>query len=241
MSIQNDTVGIEFETLDPRIQIELEKLNKCCDEINKLENEFEETKIYFENSKHHYLENLEHLEKTIGQSIKKSKPYFDLIRNLPMLKDETHKAAQEFQKANSLYKTAKETLTVAENGLNSKEIPYAWQEHLSETILKVNSSKKDSDQTENVYRLIKSEYEATKRNVEQLESNLQKHIIRAEVYYHESLEWNNQSELKNLRLCNLDSKMNEKKYEYKAAMEKLSVISEEIHKKRKTNSKKHIP
>lgn len=96
------------------------------------------------------------------------------------LKDETNRAARDFQRANSLYKTAKETLTVAENNLNSKKIPDAWQEHLSETILKMNNSKKDCDHAESEYRVISDEYEATKRDLDKLENNLQKHIIKAE-------------------------------------------------------------
>ena len=93
---------------------------------------------------------------------------------------ETQHAVQEFQKANSLYKTAKETLSVAEHSLNKGEIPDAWQEHLSSTITKINLSKKAADQAEENHRKKAIEYQQAEQRMLNLQKEFRRSIAKAQ-------------------------------------------------------------
>ena len=171
----------ESESLDPRIQNELERLNKSATDINKMENELEEAKQLFINSRQRQLQRLEFLQKKLGACIMKAKPYYEAMEKTEKLQQEAQKTVQEYQRANSLYKTAKETLSVAENNLMTHEIPDAWQEHISSTITKINTSKKNVDQAEDNHRKKTVEYQAAEEKCQLLEKELKKHIIKSQL------------------------------------------------------------
>jgi SH3-domain binding protein 5 len=173
----------ESESLDPRIQTELERLNKSATDINKMENELEEAKQLFINSRQRQLQRLEFLQKKFGNCIMKAKPYYEAMEKTEKLQQEAQKTVQEYQRANSLYKTAKETLSVAENNLMSGEIPDAWQEHISSTITKINTSKKNVDQAEDNHRKKTVEYQAAEEKCQSLEKDLKKHIIKSQLVF----------------------------------------------------------
>ena len=86
----------------------------------------------------------------------------------------------EYQRANSMYKTAKETLSVAEHNLVSGEIPDVWQEHLSSTITKINTSKKTVDQAEEYHRKKTAEYQTAEIKCQNLENDLKRHITKSQ-------------------------------------------------------------
>ena len=83
----------------------------------------------------------------------------------------------------SLYKSAKDTLAVAESNLCSGEIPQAWQEHLSETIAKINIGKKKVDMAEELHRQKSAEYQQAERVLQGLEKDLKKNIIRSQFVF----------------------------------------------------------
>ncbi|CAF0703548.1 unnamed protein product [Brachionus calyciflorus] len=222
----------DSEALDPRIQEELERLNQSCSDINKMENELEEAKNLFNTTKNRQLQRLEFLQKKLGSCIPKSKPYYEALRITDKLQSEAQKAVQEYQRANSLYKTAKETLSVAEHNLISGEIPDVWQEHLSSTITKINTSKKIVDQAEEFHRKKTAEFQASEERCQTLEKELKKYIIKSESYYEEKFRWNIQMEAQKARIDELERALILAKTTYKEAMKNLSKISEEIHERR---------
>jgi len=219
--------------LDPRIQFELERLNKSCADINKLENELEEAKSLFITTIKRQTQRLEYLQKKFGSCIHKAKPYYESLELTEKLQIETQKAVHEFQKANSFYKTAKETLTVAENSLEPDgQIPDEWQEHLSLTITKISLSKKAADMAEDHHRNKALEYQNAEHRSQYLEKDLKSYIIKSQLYYEEKNQWNNQMEAQKMRIHSLEQSLIQAKKTYKEAMANLSNISEEIHHKR---------
>ena len=86
----------------------------------------------------------------------------------------------DYQRANSVYKVAKETLSVAETSLTSGEIPDAWQEHLSVTISKINLNKKLVDQAEETHRKKTSEFQQAEYQCSLLEKQLRKSIAKSQ-------------------------------------------------------------
>lgn len=141
---------------------------------------------------------------------------------------EAQKAVQDYQRANSLYKTAKETLSVAETNLLSGEIPDAWQEHLSVTVTKINQSKKNVDVAEEIHRKKTSEYQTSEEKCQNLERELKKHIAKSQSYYDEKFRWNLQMEAQKARIEELERTLAVSKISYKEAMHNLSSISEEV-------------
>ena len=208
-------------------------MNKASSDVNKIENELEEAKNLFINSKNRQLQRLEFLQKKLGSCITKSKPYYEALKLTERLQNEAQRAVQDYQRANSLYKTAKETLSVAEHSLMSGEIPDAWQEHLSVTITKINTSKKTVDQAEEYHRRKTSEYQTAEENCQLLEKDLKRHILKSQSYYDEKNRWTIQMEAQKARIEELDQLLSITKGTYKDAMYNLSKISEEIHNKRK--------
>ncbi len=69
---------------------------------------------------------------------------------------------------------------MAEANLDSHAISAEWQEHLSETILKMSSSHREAESAEKTHRHAALEYEKAEKELQLFENKLQKHIIRAE-------------------------------------------------------------
>lgn len=247
MSVNTDSNGVQVESgdkveeccedqeeLDPRIQVELERLNKSCADVNQLENDLEEAKGLFISSKNKQLERLEYLQKKFGSSISKAKPYYEALALTEKLQGMTKKAVHDFQNTNSLYKTAKETLTVAENSLEQKgEIPDAWQEHLSLTITKITLSKEAADRAEKHHKSVSLEYQKAEQKSQSLEKDLRKYITKSQMYYDEKARWNLQMETQKSHINEIEQTLIHTKRVYKEAMTNLSKISEEIHNRRK--------
>lgn len=145
-----------------------------------MENELEEAKQLFINSKNRQLQRLEYLQKKFGSCIAKAKPYYEALKQTEKLQYETQRAVQEYQRANSLYKTAKETLSVAEHNLVSGEIPDAWQEHISSTITKINTSKKNVDLAEENHRRKTADYQSAEQRCQFLEKDLKRQILKSQ-------------------------------------------------------------
>jgi len=86
----------------------------------------------------------------------------------------------EFRRTNSLYKTAKETLSVAENSLTALgEIPDEWQEHLSLTITKIGLSKEAASRAEKQHRAVAEQYQQAEKRSQILEKELKKYIEKS--------------------------------------------------------------
>ena len=132
-----------------------------------------------------------------------------------------------------MYKTAKETLSVAEHNLVSGEIPDVWQEHLSTTVAKINQSKRSADQAEENHRYKAIEYQMAEKRSQFFEKDLKRSIAKSKLYYEEKARWNTQMEAQKMRIHELEQALIQTKKNYKEAMINLSKISEDIHNKRK--------
>ena len=115
--------GVEEEELDPRVQEELEKLNHCTDEINRLEIQLDDANTVFRSllsdSTHHlkvqrsypskqfHLYNFQALSKRIGSHIEKARPYYETLELTVKAQAECQKAAVQFQRAAGIHAAAK--------------------------------------------------------------------------------------------------------------------------------------
>ena len=67
------------EELDPRVQAELERLNKCTDEINQLELQLEEAQSVFRTLLTDSTQQLKATAAKIGSAIDKARPYYEAL------------------------------------------------------------------------------------------------------------------------------------------------------------------
>ncbi len=78
----------EEEELDPRVQEELEKLNKCTDEINKLELQLEDANCLFRTLLTDSTHQLKTMAQKVGSGhIEKARPYFEAMEVMILFKN----------------------------------------------------------------------------------------------------------------------------------------------------------
>ena len=89
----------EEEELDPRVQAELERLNKCTDEINQLELQLEEAQSVFRTLLTDSTQQLKATAARVGNCIEKARPYYEAL-------EVSQKAQKECQVRTISYHTA---------------------------------------------------------------------------------------------------------------------------------------
>ena len=131
----------DVEELDPRVQAELERLNKCTDEINRLELQLEEANSVFGTLLTDTTQQLKATSTRLGSCIEKARPYFEALEVSNRAQKECQSAATHYQRASGVHAAAKETIALAEQRFlsNSSDWPFdnAWQEMLNHATIKV--------------------------------------------------------------------------------------------------------
>ncbi|XP_049517863.1 SH3 domain-binding protein 5 homolog isoform X2 [Dermacentor silvarum] len=128
------------ETLDPRVQIQLEKLNTCTDEINRLEVELDDANSAFRATLSESSHKLRILAKKLGKSIEAARPYYEAKEYAQKAQLECQRAAVQYQRASEVHQAAKETISLAEQRFLSNQTQWefdnAWQEMLNHATMK---------------------------------------------------------------------------------------------------------
>lgn len=139
----------EEDSLDPRIQLELEKLNSSTDNINKLEIELDESNTTFRMLMAEASRRLKVRARKLGSCIDKARPFYDALNMSKQAQQQCQIAAVKYQRANEIHQAAKETVALAEARFLSKQHEWkfdsAWQEMLNNAILKGNGSREPKD------------------------------------------------------------------------------------------------
>ncbi|CAG4939268.1 unnamed protein product [Colias eurytheme] len=141
----NDSAAECSETLDPRVQIELERLNTATDEINRLEVELDEARLAFRRLLAEGHLRIQQLTKKLGTSVHKARPYYEARFRANITSQELHTANLAYDKANSAHSAAREMVYLAEQGLarladgsGGLTLDPAWQEMLNHATHRVN-------------------------------------------------------------------------------------------------------
>ena len=111
---REEEAEVEEEELDPRVQEELEKLNNCTDEINRLETQLDDANTVFRSLLSDSTHHLKALSKRIGSHIERARPYYETQELTARAQAECQKAAVQFQRAAGVHAAAKETISLAE-------------------------------------------------------------------------------------------------------------------------------
>ena len=225
------------EELDPRVQEELEKLNNCTDEINRLETQLDDANTMFRqllsDSTHH----LKSLSKKLGNCIEKARPYYESVDQMTRAQAECQSAAVQFQRAAGVHAAAKETISLAEERFldNSGEWQFdnAWQEMLNHATIKVMDAEKLRAQSEKDHLSKSAAFTDIEHKVKVLEKKLSRHIEKSKPYFEQKEIFNKALNCEKSRVGSLQTKIAQSKTQYAQSLRNLEDISESIHARRK--------
>uniref|UniRef100_A0AAG5D9S9 Uncharacterized protein n=1 Tax=Anopheles atroparvus TaxID=41427 RepID=A0AAG5D9S9_ANOAO len=245
--------------VDPRVQIELEKLNEATDNINKHEVDLDEAKNEFRELLKESAEKIKAVAKKVGNSIDAAKPYYEARLYASQLAKETQQCALNFDKAKSVHAAAKEMVYLAEQGLGEKStLDTACQEMLTHATTRVNESQNECTEMRNILKISELKLEVANNRVCKLHSQL-KGAIRASsfdirrnllminiiAYQHQLLflpyyelraNYNALLLEQKQKVVELEAKVAQSKLRYNEALSSLERISEEIHRQRKARA-----
>ncbi|XP_068154634.1 SH3 domain-binding protein 5 isoform X3 [Drosophila tropicalis] len=219
--------------VDPRVQIELEKLNTATDNINRYEVELDEAKCEFKRLLAESVVRIKAAAHKLGNSIDAAKPYYESRIYAAQLAKETQQAAANHEKAKSIHAAAKEMVYLAEQGLGEKStLDTACQEMLSHAASKVNQSQLEVTDTRNALKMCQLKLEVANNRVGKLQGQLKQALRASRPYYETRANYNGLLKAQKLRVNELEAKVSSAKMTYNEALKNLEQISEDIHRQR---------
>jgi len=223
------------EVLDPRVQVELEKLNHATDAINRLELELDEARGAFRQMLTESAVKLNALSKKLGSCIEKARPYYEARMHCKEAQMETQKAAIRFERANSMHVAAKEMVALAEQGLARQGrggFDPAWQEMLNHSTMKVNEAEQERIASESYHKLASHRYQEADQYVKFLQKDLKRNIAKSRSYFETKAKLNQLMEEQKTRVTKLEEQVLQTKKLYAESLQNLEQISDEIHQQR---------
>ncbi|GAB1609278.1 uncharacterized protein LOC115220940 [Argonauta hians] len=229
----------EDEVLDPRIQIELEQLNKASEEINALELELDDARAAFRQELSDSTHKLNAMSKKLGACIDKARPYYDARMKAKEAHIDTQKAAVRYERACSMHEAAKEMVHLAEQGYMKRDQPSdpAWQEMLNHATMKVNEAEKERIESEQYHERTTKIFKEAEECVQQLQKDLKRAISKSKPYFEMKVKFNQVMDEQKQRVSRLETEVIHTKSAYAEALRTLESISDEIHERRMEKSK----
>ncbi|XP_077283261.1 SH3 domain-binding protein 5-like [Arctopsyche grandis] len=170
--------------VDPRVQIELERLNTATDDINKLEVDLDEARLVFRQLLFESNFKIQSLAKKLGGCIDKSRPYYEARFKANKALQEMRATAVLFEKANSAHSAAREMVYLAEQGL-SGGVPLdpAWQEMLNHATARVNQAEADRASAGARHRITADQHRSALTAARSLQHSLKRHVAKSRFLY----------------------------------------------------------
>ncbi|KAL8608036.1 hypothetical protein ACOMHN_023852 [Nucella lapillus] len=224
----------EDESLDPRIQVELEKLNKASEEINRLELELDDARASFRQTLSESTQKLDVLAKKLGSCVEKARPYYEARVKAKEAHLETQRAALRFERACSMHEAAKEMVQLAEQGYMRREQPSdpAWQEMLNHATMKVNEAEKERNESELEHERTMIRFKLSEDQVQSLQKDLKRAITKSKPYFEMKARFNQIMEEHKHKVGMLEEDVSSAKSLYSTALRSLEAISDQIHRQR---------
>ncbi|XP_035220159.1 SH3 domain-binding protein 5-like isoform X7 [Stegodyphus dumicola] len=245
------------ELVDPRVQIELERLNTATDLINKFEIELDEARSNFRLLLSESSLRVNQLAKKLGSCVEKARPYYEARMHAKQLQTQTQRAALRYERASSAHAAAKEMVYLAEEGLKKEGRCFdpAWQEMLNHATLRVNEAESERVLSQHAHQKTSLAYNEAEKVVQQLHQELKKSIIKSSLstrrsllqlnnlanqhqlqllpYFEMKAKFNQLLEEQRKKVHHLEENVLKVKMSYADALHNLEEISDEIHQKRK--------
>lgn len=175
----NDLEFDEQDSVDPRVYVELERLNSATDEINKLELELDEARKIFRQLLCESAIKGDELRNKLGISVDRARPYYEarFIANDAL--KQTHLTATRLEKANSSHRAAREMVYLAEQGLGGRTLDPAWQEMLNHATQRVNEAERERVMAGSEHRIACVKHEIACAKVQTLQKELKRAISKS--------------------------------------------------------------
>lgn len=258
-SVSSDVSDIDkcTDEVDPRVQVELERLNTATDDINKLEVDLDEARAAFRQLLCESTVRIDSLAKKLGACVDRARPYYEARMKAKEALQETQQAAVRFERANSAHAAAKEMVYLAEEGLSTegRTFDHAWQEMLNHATMRVNESERERTLSELEHRRTSQSYHRAEMRVQQLQKELKRAIAKSSLnarrsllqinslayqhqlqllpYFEMKAQFNQLLEDQKKRVKSLEQQVGHAKMSYAEALRNLEQISDEIHRTRK--------
>lgn len=226
------------EELDPRVQVELERLNTSTDEINRLEAQLEEANNVFRTTLTESSARLKALSKKLGSCIEKARPYYEAVEEARISQLDCQRAAVQYQRANALHTAAKETIALAEERFirckdENWQFDSAWQEMLNHATIKVMEAEAQKAASEREHMKRASAYSQMQLRVQQLQRGLKSAINKSSIYFDQKAHVQTQLNSQKENVQELQRSITANKTTYAQTLRSLEQISEEIHEARR--------
>ncbi|XP_066949548.1 serine-rich adhesin for platelets-like isoform X2 [Macrobrachium rosenbergii] len=221
---------------DPRIQVELEKLNTSTDTINKLEVDLDEARMLFRQLLADSTQRIDVLAKRLGKCVEQSRPYYEARIRAKQALAETQAAAVRYERAMSQHAAAREMVFLAEEGLMQKgcTFDHTWQEMLNHATSKVNDAEREKIESAAEHRRTSALYHEAETRVKSLQKELKRAIAKSRPYFELKAAINQQLEAQKQRVRQLEESVTGAKMTYAQALANLETISDEIHRTRQS-------
>lgn len=160
----------EEEDIDPRIEVNLERLNSASEEVNRLERELSEARMDLHSTAIESGRRLTALRNSQKKAIERAKPYYQARQEARRAYVANQRAARRFEKATSMHKAAMEMVAVAEqNFVPHREVerPFdpTWIELLNQANDKFAESEKEKVAAQGEYQTSKEIFEEARQRV----------------------------------------------------------------------------
>lgn len=226
------------EELDPRVQVELERLNTSTDEINRLESQLEEANNVFRTTLSESTARLKALSKKLGSCIEKARPYYEAEEEARISQMDCQRAAVQYQRANALHTAAKETIALAEERFirckdEHWQFDSAWQEMLNHATIKVMEAEAQKAASEREHMKRASAYGQMQLRVQQLQRGLKSSINKSGIYFDQKDRVQAKLNSQKVNVQELQRSITANKTTYSQTLRSLEQISEEIHEARR--------
>lgn len=234
---ESTSTAEDDEELDPRVQIELERLNHANEAINHLESQLDEARKTSKEFWDSVEEELAQLEKSIGSAVSKARSYYDARIKLRDAKETLTKAKHRFERAQALHVAAKELAVVSADFIDeaekSNQNPTTWSETYSQALAKAADAEREKYQADLDQQYAEQNYSEIEKSVEKLQKDYKRAINKSQPYYERKAEFHKELDFQKRKIFGLENCVNEAKSQYQESLKNLEKISNEIHEQRK--------
>ncbi|CAF4059044.1 unnamed protein product [Rotaria sordida] len=235
-TVESSVPPEDDDGVDPRVQIELERLNHANEAINHLELQLDEARKNLKEFCDTTEEELIQLEKNIGSAVNKARSYYEARIQLRHKKEALTKAKHRFERAQTLHVAAKELAVASADYIDeaekSNQNPEKWSETYGHALAKAADAEREKYAADSDQQRAEQAYSEVEKSVEKLQKNYRRAINKSQPYYEKKAEYHKELDFQKRKVYGLENCVNEAKAQYQESLRNLEKISNEIHAQR---------
>jgi len=228
-------------SLDPQIQIELERLNQTSYNINHIENQLETTRSEFRAVLSNSSQQLEQCSKRLGVCVSKARPYYISKHDARQSQKRAQEATIRYERAVSCHDAAREMVCLAEQNMRNCPEDLAWHQMLNHATNRVNEAEIERELISEEVSLCTKKAITTQVSVQKLYKELKSSIHASREYFELKQGMSERIDRLQRKAKNYENQLADAKIAYKTALKSLEHISERIHEARQAVQQRKVP